>query len=584
MQHKSKLFIILFVLNFFLLSNIFAKETIKTISSDIDNQYKNNLRRFEIENRTKAFKKTEDTFEPKGTQTEQGNLPKKIFSNITVEYDKTVPYISKNKINKIIKTYKNLSIGIKEIKEIQHNLQKLFIDKGYVFTKVYINAELLKQNILAFIIDEGYIEKIQFKHSSNKEYYKLSNALHGFSFFPFNKNSSLNIKDLDQGTEQLSRLSSSNAKLNIIPTQKDGYYLIEVINDITNRFNLSLGIDNAGFDNTGIYRANTSFSCDDILMLNDNMSFTYTKNFNYNKEAEDNYSYFAYLSIPIGFFTLSASYFNSNYFIPPGTTTGSYKSDGSTKNYNFSIETVISRHKNHKFSVGSSLSLKESENFINGNKVDVSGHKLSVADIFLVGIYYFENSMLYSKLSYIKGLDCFDAVKNYDDIYLMPKGQFSALSLYTQYAQSFKIPVLNLSSNYSANCSLQYSPDILYSTEQVSIGGQTSVRGFKETNVSGDSGGYIQNDLNIHLSEIFKRDGFLKILLNTKLDVFMDYGYVHHSANKKNYQMAGTGAGLSYRIKYFDISGYWSTNIYNTTNLQEEKNIFYFSANARIYF
>ena len=196
------------VSSFFLTSISFAKETSKTIRSDIDNQYKDNLRRFEMENRTKAFKKTEKNFEQKETQTEQGNLPKKTFSNITVEYNQTVPYISKKKINKIIKTYNNVPIGIKEIQEIQHNLQKLYIDKGYVFTKVYINAELLKQNILAFIIDEGHIEKIQFKRSNNKEYYKLSTVLHGFSFFPFNKNSSLNIKDLDQGMEQLSRLSS----------------------------------------------------------------------------------------------------------------------------------------------------------------------------------------------------------------------------------------------------------------------------------------------------------------------------------------------------------------------------------------
>ena len=303
MVHKNKVFILLvlflFVLNFFLNTTSFANETNKNIRSDIDNQYKDNLRRFEIENRTKAFKKTEESFELKETQNEQKNIPKKLFSNITVEYDKTVPYISKKKINKIIKTYKNLPIGITEIKEIQHNLQKLFTDKGYIFTKVYINADLLKQNILAFIIDEGHIEKIQFKHSNNKEYHKLSNDLHGVSFFPFNKNSSLNIKDLDQGTEQLSRLSSSNANINIVPAQKDGYYIIEVINDITNRVNLSLGLDNAGFDNTGMYRANTSFSCDDILMLNDNLNFTYTKNFNYNKDAEDNYSYFAYLSIPI---------------------------------------------------------------------------------------------------------------------------------------------------------------------------------------------------------------------------------------------------------------------------------------------
>lgn len=589
MPYKNKIFIlnilILFVLNFFLLSNIFAIETNRNIQSDIDTQYRDKLRRFETENRTKSFKKTKknkNSFSPQPEQ--ETDSQKKVFSKIIVEYDKDIPKISQAKINKIINTYKEIPIGINEIKTMQYNLQKLYETNGYVFVKIYINADLLNEDILCFIVNEGHIENVIFRNDKNKKYHKLSNSLHGFSFLPFHKNNFLNVKDLDQGIEQLSKLSSFNPVLNIIPAQKDGYFDVEIINKITNRFVLSLGLDNSGFENTGIYRTNSSFSVDDILMLNDNMSFAYTKNFDYDKEAENNYSYFGYLSIPIGYFTFSTSFFNSNYSVPPGTVTGNYTSDGSTKNYNFSLETVISRYKNYKFSLGTSLSLKNSENFVDSQKIDVSSRKLTVADIFLTGIYYFENSMLYSKLSYTKGLDCFDAVKNYNNGDLMPKGQFYSLSSYTQYVHSFVFPVIKSFSNYSANCSLQYSPDILYSNEQISIGGQTSVRGFKETNISGDSGGYIQNDLNIRLSEILKKDGFLKILLHTNLDVFIDYGYVHQSADGKSYQMAGTGAGLAYRIKYFDISGYWSTNVYNTTNLHEEKNIFYFSTNARIYF
>lgn len=579
----NKILLLLFFM-LFLSKNIFANN-FNSVQQNINSQYQQQQREMEMKNR-RNLEKSSVYVNDEQTQSKENynNIQKLKFKKIEIIYNKEIPNIYRRSLNNIIKKYEDKEIELKEITYIQHQIQKYYSDKGYFLAKVYIDLQKIENNILTFVVIEGYINDIIFKNAKNKKYSKFANALSSFSFYPFAKNSPVNIKDIDQGLEQLSRLSSFSSSLNIVSDNKDGYYDIEIINDIKNRFNLSLGLDNLGLENTGVYRTNTSISADNILMLNDNIGFTYTKNFKYNKECEDNYSYFGYINIPMGYFTFSTSFFNSNYSITPGTVTGNYKSDGSSKNYNFSIETVILRHKEHKFSLGSSLSLKETANFINGQKVDVSGRKLTIADIFLVGIYYFENSMIYSKLSYVKGLDCFDAIKNYDDNNLMPKGQFSSWSLYTQYTFSFNLPILKILSNYMANFNLQYCPDILYSSEQISIGGQTSVRGFKETNISGDSGGYVQNDLNIRLSEIFKREGFLKILLYTNLDIFVDYGYVHQISDEKSYQMAGAGAGLSYKIKYFDISGYWSRNIYNTTNLQEEKNIFYFSTNVKIYF
>lgn len=38
----------------------------------------------------------------------------------------------------------------------------------------------------------------------------------------------------------------------------------------------------------------------------------------------------------------------------------------------------------------------------------------------------------------------------------------------------------------------QWTPDRLYSVERLSLGGEASVRGFKEQSISGDVGGYLQ--------------------------------------------------------------------------------------------
>ena len=45
----------------------------------------------------------------------------------------------------------------------------------------------------------------------------------------------------------------------------------------------------------------------------------------------------------------------------------------------------------------------------------------------------------------------------------------------------------------------QWSPDRLFGAEQLTLGGESSVRGFKEQYLSGNNGGYLRNELNYSL-------------------------------------------------------------------------------------
>ena len=143
---------------------------------------------------------------------------------------------------------------------------------------------------------------------------------------------------------------------------------------------------------------------------------------------------------------------------------------------------------------------------------------------------------------------------------------------------------VNLPSSYSFAFNAQHSPDILFGSEQISLGGQSSVRGYKEGSVSGDSGFSVRNDFNWVLANIFKRAGIFNILARTTLNVFADYGYARNRAFGQDYQLAGSGAGLLYRSKYFNASAIWSRSIYNNSYLPDEGDVVYFSIEGKIYF
>lgn len=76
----------------------------------------------------------------------------------------------------------------------------------------------------------------------------------------------------------------------------------------------------------------------------------------------------------------------------------------------------------------------------------------------------------------------------------MPKAEFRKWSLNGSFQRPVAADLWWLSSIY-----FQWSPDRLYGSEQLTLGGESSVRGFKEQYLSGNNGGYLRNELNYSL-------------------------------------------------------------------------------------
>lgn len=575
----KKILAILIVSIFSLNSSVSFASSPEEMQRRIDTLYKEYLRQVELENRMKF---TPDYERAQQESPAEVSEPKRQFKRIDIKYEE-VDGISKKKVDKILEPYSDFYVGKSAIADIQQKLQQLYFDKGYASTRIYVDGNTIPEDILTFVVLDGYIEDIVFKRQSGRKYSKFSQALQKFSFYPFPRNSLLNIKDLDQGLEQMNRLQTGNSVMEIIPSSRSGYSVVEVTNNAKRRFVLSLGADNTGIENTGVYKANASVNADNLFMLNDSIYFNYSHNIDGNDDDKSSSNYFASLSIPVGYFTFSFSSFNSDYETPPGISIGSFKTDGSTKNNNASVEMVIKRAQSFKVSAGTELALKDTKNNVAGSTIEASSRKLSVFSGFLTSTHYLKAGSLYTKLSYNKGLDSFDAAHN-TGIKNSPKAQFDAYSFYAQFSTMFNMPVIKLKSSYSLSLNSQYSTDILYGSEQISIGGQGSVRGYKDEGVSGDSGGYLRNDLSWTLSNIFKRNGIFNIFSGTNISLFADYGYARHDAYSQDYQLAGAGAGISYRMKYFNAGFSWARSVYNVNDLKDEGNVLYFNLEAKYYF
>ena len=112
----------------------------------------------------------------------------------------------------------------RDIYALINELENKYIEKGYVTTKVGLNTEKsdLENGKISLFVLEGKIDKVFYDGKENK--FKT------FITFPQRENDILNIRDLDQGIDNL----GDNSKMDIKASDKDNYSNIYIYKEITN--------------------------------------------------------------------------------------------------------------------------------------------------------------------------------------------------------------------------------------------------------------------------------------------------------------------------------------------------------------
>jgi hemolysin activation/secretion protein len=134
----------------------------------------------------------------------------------------------------------------------------------------------------------------------------------------------------------------------------------------------------------------------------------------------------------------------------------------------------------------------------------------------------------------------------------IPRAQFSKVSAGWQ-----RQAALGQAGTLVTDLRMQWSPDTLYSTEQLSLGSLSTVRGYEASVANGDMGVYLRNDLYL-TSDIW---GFLpdetaaRVAQKTQSHVFFDMGATYDYASEKTKTAAGFGLGISYAHRRFNVSG-----------------------------
>ncbi len=475
--------------------------------------------------------------------------------------------LSSEKITNVSNKYKNKCLSIDDINNLMRDITNIYISNGYITSRSYMPVPQIKliKGILQIKIVEGKVKNISGISESQI-----------ITSFPFVRNNILRLRDIEQGLYQINKLSSNSATMDIRPSKDNGYSDIVVTNNKSPRNKINLFTDNAGSKSTGQSRTGIRIATDNLLNINDQLNIGYTgalhNNYDYKKSNSLTFTY----NIPFGYWTLTNNLSYSDYrtsFILPISRDRFYSYGDSVNNY-FMIDRVLVLGQKYKISGGMGLTYKSNNNYTQVldliSKSEVGSRNLTILSFDVPMTFYVGNGVLYIKPSFIKGLKIFNALDDKENKFVQ-RAQYKAYKLYSYYQYYNKY----FTNTFTVDS--QYSSDELFSSEVFYIGGEYSVRGFKNEGSQGDSGIILRNDIALNLSTLFSNT--YKVTDMIIPSVFWDYGYVNSNSKfLKSSKLIGSGLKLSVNYSYFDTSITYSKVIQKEDWMTENHAIYFLTS------
>ncbi|WP_455576886.1 ShlB/FhaC/HecB family hemolysin secretion/activation protein [Anaerosinus sp.] len=381
--------------------------------------------------------------------------------------------------------YANQRIGVQGINLLIAKLNEAFVDKGYVTTRVFVSEQDLSTGKLILSLQAGTIGKIYFKPET---WGTWVNA------FPVHHGDVLNIRDIEQGLEQMKRLASQDVDISIEPGEKDGESNIALKVSRSKNWHGVLSFDDSGAKDTGKLQATTSLSLDNLFSINDLFYLSFGKDANSEDTRKGTKSHSLYYSLPLGKETLTLSQSDYEYHQTVETALLPFLSSGKMTNTQIRVNHNYYRDQTRKSDIEIGVVQKKRRSYIDGTEIGVQRQKTTALELGVLQRQYFGESVMDLAMYYRKGVPWFSAQPGITDgMYEQPTTRYSMYTMDFNFATPLKFG--NAKGKYNLNIRGQSTKDYLYSSEFFSIGGRYSVRGFDgEQSLSAENGMVIRNE------------------------------------------------------------------------------------------
>ncbi|WP_041021308.1 ShlB/FhaC/HecB family hemolysin secretion/activation protein, partial [Pseudomonas sp. SHC52] len=394
--------------------------------------------------------------------------------------------LSARERERLLKPYIGQCLGVPQLNELLKVITDHYIEKGLVTSRAYLPQQDLSSGHLQVLVVEGRLEGLKGAENSQLSKRELAMA------FPGKTGELVNLREIEQMVDQLNRLPSNQAQMELTPGQNVGGSEVLVKNTPQKPWRAGLSRSNDGQRSTGEQQWGTSFEWDSPLGLADQLMLRGGHDA-MSDHQHTSRNAMLYYNLPFGWWNVSYTYSQSEYRSQIAANGFNFKQSGDSQNHQLRVERVIHRDALSKTSLNTGLAYLRSNNFIEDSKLSDSSNRISEAQFGINHGRRVGSAFVNLDLGMQQGIGAFDAQGDHGPGRGVPNARYRKYTATVSYLQPFQL--WGESFSFSSLMTGQRSEDALFAPQRISLGGESSIRGYKDQSLAGDSGGYWRNDL-----------------------------------------------------------------------------------------
>ncbi|MCG8292126.1 ShlB/FhaC/HecB family hemolysin secretion/activation protein [Pseudomonas entomophila] len=386
----------------------------------------------------------------------------------------------------LLKPFIGQCLGVTQLNALLKAITDHYLDRGLVTSRAYLPQQDLSAGHLQVLVVEGRLEGLRPDAGSGLSDRELAMA------FPGGTGERLNLREIEQMVDQLNRLPSNKAQMELTPGKAVGGSEVLVRNTPQKPWRASLSRNNEGQRSTGEQMLNLGLEWDSPLGLADQLVLRGGHDV-VSDHTQGSKNSVLYYNLPWGWWNFTYSYSESEYRSLAQANLFAFKQTGDSQNHQLRAERVVHRDATSKTSLNAGIAHLRTNNYIEDSRLAASSNRLSEAQFGINHGRRLGNAFVNLDLGTQEGIGAFDAQDNGHPRPGQPVARYRKYSATLSYVHGFEVLGERLS--FSSLATGQRSEDVLFSPQRISLGGLSSVRGLKDQSLSGDSGGYWRSDL-----------------------------------------------------------------------------------------
>jgi len=457
--------------------------------------------------------------------------------------------VSAAEIKELTKRYENRDLSLSDLMRLANNITALYASKGYVTSEAYVPPQRIIDGTATIEIIEGeygdfYIDGAEYSRTSiiAKRFQKPP-----YTIFNYNQLR----KDLQYLNESKDRIVRAAMMAGELPRTTDFRISIEERLPV----HVTYEWKNTGKKSTGLWRNTYKLEDTNLFGYDDNFAISYIGAENNNLKGFST-SY----RLPINDIGSTFSTSLSRYVVDIGHDNADLDIESISTSYSFTAEHPVYESGNYSATADLALDVKEARiqarSAVGEPITRSSRDRLRYLSLGLTmegtdeaGRSVVRNELSWQPANFLGSCDNIDHAS--DSSRDNADGTF--IKYYYKITRLQRLP---LSSILLFNLTGQATNNLLYSSEQLSVGGADTVRGYDEGRALGDYGANATSEVRFPL--FFIPEDYYINIVNPRKAIqgvcFLDWAFVHQKSStnsqtkRHNEKLLGTGVGLRFNI------------------------------------